>query len=545
MKTPKSRPFSLYYTAVALLLWLLTLLTEQWLAKALLLWSATSVSLVASAYLFKQPQIFRKNHDGRIPGVIVWLFWPFLTAANLYNRFVRLRDKTPAVQEIKPGLFLARRLTPSDLETLKSLKISAILDATSEFDALHWSAEQADMAYLNVPVLDHQSPKPNDVLHAVNWIHGQRASNKNVVIHCALGRGRSVFLLAAYLLMLDKDKTVRDVLNEINAIRKTAGLNMAQLRSLENIHSSKKVTLYPNAWIIANPVSGGGKWPEHRKEICETLGKYYALSVLTTSEEVDGQQLAKHAIESGADVIIAAGGDGTVNEVAAALRHTKIKMGIIPLGTTNALSHALWGIKAKALPVKTACETIIQGHAEAFDIGLCNEELFTLVLGIGFESRMIELANRETKNQSGQLAYLNGLFHAVSENELHKFQANFDGQGWQEMETNSLVIANSAPVFTLLAQGGGEPDARDGKLDITWLDKENSDDIVTGMLQLLLSEFNQPDNRKFQHQHVKRLQIKSESPITYSIDGEIRKAAELDISVQEKQLNILTNPSPR
>lgn len=543
MKTPKSRPFPLYYSLLSLVLWSMTLLTENILLLVLLIWSALSVSLVASAYLFKKPQIFRKNHDGRIPGYIAWLFWPFLVAANIYNRIARLRDETPAIQEIKPGLFLARRLTHSDLENLKSLKVSAILDATSEFNALDWSAEQSDMAYLNVPILDHQSPTEKEVLHAVNWIHGQRASNKNVVVHCALGRGRSVFLLAAYLLMQDKDKSVRDVLTEINIIRDTAGLNMSQLRALEKIHKNKKIALYPNAWIIANPVSGGGKWQEHRKEICETLGQYYALSVLTTSENLNGQRLAQHAIESGADIIIAAGGDGTVNEVAAAVRHTEIKMGIIPLGTTNALSHALWGIKAKALPISTACEAIVEGTTEAFDIGLCNDELFTLVLGIGFESRMIELASRQNKNQSGQFAYLNGLFQAVSENKLHNFQVNFDNQGWQEMETNSLVIANSAPVFTLLAQGGGEPDARDGKLDLTWLAKEHKDDIVSGMLQLLLSEFNQPDNKKFQHKHVSSVKIRSESPLTYSLDGEIRKATELDISVQEKQLNILTLPS--
>lgn len=540
MKTPKSRPFSLYYCIAAIFLFVVAWTVPSTLLSLLFSWSAISFAIIASAYLFKAPQIFRKRHNGKIPGIISWLLWPFLSAVQLYNKLARSKDKVPAIQEIIPGLYLARRLLPMDIEELQKLRISAILDATAEFDSLQWTAENAELEYLNVPILDHQSPNQNQVQNAINWIHGQRASNKNVVVHCALGRGRSVFLVAAYLLALDTSKNVRQVLTDINAIRQTAGLNMSQLRALEKIHSNDNVTLYPNAWIIANPVSGGGKWPQFRKEICELLGQYYAITVLETTEEQNGKALAQQAMQAAADIIIAAGGDGTVNEVADVVKQTETPMGLIPLGTTNALSHALWGFKAKTFPVRTACEAIINGETQTFDIGVCNDELFTLVMGIGFESRMIELADRDNKNQSGQLAYLNGLFQAINEDELHKLEIKFDEQQWQTLESKSLVVANSAPLFTLLAQGGGRPDAQDGMLDITWLDSSYEDGTVSGMLQLLVSEVNEPENPIFKHQQVKRVSIKADKSLSYCLDGEIREASSIDITVNEKALNIIT-----
>ncbi|BDX07053.1 diacylglycerol kinase catalytic subunit [Planctobacterium marinum] len=461
---------------------------------------------------------------------------------HLYNKVARKRDPVPPLQEIVPGLYLARRLQPGDIEELEKHNISSILDATAEFDALQWTATSADMSYLNIPILDHQYPREDEVLKAINWIHGQRASNKNVVVHCALGRGRSVFLVAAYLLTQNRDKTVREVLTDINVIRQTAGLNMSQLRALEKIHQSEKITLYPNAWIVANPVSGGGKWPQYRKQICDLLGQYYALTVVETTEDCDGKELAQKAVKANADMVIAAGGDGTVNEVADVLKGTAMPMGLIPLGTTNALSHALWGFKAKAFPIETACDALIQRKIEKFDIGLCNEELFTLVLGIGFESRMIELADRNNKNESGQLAYLNGLFQAINEDQQHHLEIKFNDEDWLTLSTKSLVIANSAPLFTLLAQGGGRPDAKDGKLDITWLDETYQQGTVSGMLQLLLSEVNEPQNPTFKHRQAEQVTLKADEQITYSLDGEMRKAKSLSISVLPEALQIITLP---
>lgn len=541
MKVPNTKAFEYWYGMVAFASVIMMFVAEHAHFKLFFGWVALAFAAVSGAYFFKSPRIFRKSSAGKLPAYVSWLFWPFLLSAQLYNAWARRHDKTPPVQEIMPGLYLARRLLPSDIDSLEKQNITAVLDVTSEFNALQWSASESELTYLNVPVLDHQSPKRHDIIKAINWINRHRNKDQSVVVHCALGRGRSVLIVAAYMLALDRNKAVREVLEEISATRQTAKLNMKQLRTLEEVSKDESFRLHPSAWVIANPVSGAGKWQKHQSEICRQLELFYSLTVVTTTPETDADSLAREACEAGASMLIAAGGDGTVNGVASMAIEYDIPMAIIPMGTANALCHTLLGINSKVSPVDSACEAIIAGHRKQIDVGMCNGELFTLLLGIGFETRMIELAGREDKNTSGQLAYISGFFRAVRENTPLMLTVRLDKEQEREINITSLVIANAAPISTLLAQGGGEPDATDGKLDVTWLEaSEKSQQQVVNVLDLLMSSLKEPGNPDIVHKRCNRVLVSAEEPIQFALDGELRSADALDIQVQSKALSIIT-----
>ncbi|MFX3748115.1 dual specificity protein phosphatase family protein, partial [Streptococcus suis] len=85
----------------------------------------------------------------------------------------------------------------SDIDNLKDNGITAVLDVTCEFDGLEWSSTQENINYLNIPVLDHRAPTSSQLNQAINWIAHHVKNNRRVVVHCALGRGRSVFVMAA------------------------------------------------------------------------------------------------------------------------------------------------------------------------------------------------------------------------------------------------------------------------------------------------------------------------------------------------------------
>ncbi|MGZ7360428.1 diacylglycerol kinase family protein, partial [Streptococcus pyogenes] len=88
-------------------------------------------------------------------------------------------------------------------------------------------------------------------------------------------------------------------------------------------------------------------WQKHKQYIQDYLGEDYRVVVHHTRHNRRTYQLACRAVAHHADVVIAAGGDGTVNAVARALVNTDTPLGVLPLGTANALCHALWGIKSK------------------------------------------------------------------------------------------------------------------------------------------------------------------------------------------------------
>ncbi|MGB6137277.1 MAG: diacylglycerol kinase family protein, partial [Shewanella sp.] len=477
-----------YYTLGAFIALCLCIAIPNVVLQVAFGWVALSLGLVSSAYWFNSAGVFRKSQDGSIPWYISWSFVPFLMGCQAYNAWARKHDKVPAIQKIDKQLYLACRLFPNDVEQLKREKIGAILDVTAEFDALEWTLVDENIEYLNIPVLDHSVPTVAQVNQAVNWLHNQVRKGNNVVVHCALGRGRSVLMLAAYLVCRDKQRQFSDVLKSINDIRQTARLNKWQLAGIETMYQQQQITIHKQAWLIVNPVSGGGKWSDEADHIKQTLSRYFQLKVLYTAKDKSAVQLAEQAKAQGADIIIACGGDGTVNEVASVLVGSDIYLGIIPMGTTNALSHTLFGATSKLIPVSQALDILIQGHHQRIDTAMCNDTIMLLLVGLGFEHKMIQKADRDTKNDMGQLAYLTGLWEAIDENQSLSICMQLDDGETHTVDTTSLVVANAAPFTSVLAQGNGEPIINDGLLDITWIDAtDSSSPPLLSMTELLIA----------------------------------------------------------
>ena len=531
-----------YYFTAAIICLSIAFVSAHWYFSFIFAWVAMSLFCVSFAYIFDIPSVFRKKQNGSIPFLIKGLFLPFFIGAQAYNAWARRNDSVPAIQKISPNLYLACRLFPSDITYLKENGVSAILDATAEFDGLNWSADDNQLNYLNVPVLDHKSPSPEAIKKGVNWISHHINNNRGVVVHCAMGRGRSVLIVAAYLIASRQHNSVDAALNFINQSRRTANLNAKQRKALESMKALGALQHSESIVLIANPVSGGGAWQTHLKTIENLLSTQYQLIIRTTTKSLSAKQIALQYKDQTHTAIIACGGDGTVNEVAGALVNTNVSLGIIPLGTTNALSLVLYGMQTKLNPIESACEIIIEGKYTSIDTALCNDETMVLVAGLGFEQRMITLASREKKNESGEGAYIQALGSAIKDNENRCYELVINGGEKQSVEASSLVIANAAPMTSILAQGGDTPDPTDGQLDLTMLNTK--DNIVLPIASLGLQGItkNWLKNQEIEgveHQKIEELIIECDKQLDYVIDGEVRNAKRLHIRVNPSSLQVL------
>lgn len=530
-----------YYILGAVLFLLLGYISPSVTLGILSLWISLSLTLVSIAYLANKPEIFRKNSDGKIPTFIRWAFIPFLLGVSTYNYWVRKKDKVPPVQKIEDNLYLSRRLFPSDLAFLEQQGIKAILDVTAEFEGLESSSQKKSFDYLNIPVLDHCSPSTPTLLHAIRWIKSQQADGNPVVIHCALGRGRSVFVLAAYLLTQNNDLSVEQVLEKINQIRNTANLNKSQKKALKTFDYMDFDKSNQRMYLIINPVSGGGKWQLYRSEIIRMLTDKYTLDIKTTTPEITAESLALKAKQQGANTIVVGGGDGTVTEVASTLVNSDITLGILPLGTANALCHVLYGIKNKFIPVTVACDAILNNKTTLIDTVNCNDKLMLLMLGVGFEHEMIEYAERDEKNKDGQLAYLKGFLGALNQGEKQDVVIRVNDGKAQHLSINSLAVANTTPFTSLLAQSNGRESATDGKLHITYI--PHSEAAVQRMLsisQLALSGMiGNLNTEQVSYIKAKKVELSSEQDMHYVIDGELYNDRQLQIEIAPKSLKVL------
>lgn len=180
--------------------------------------------------------------------------------------------------------------------------------------------------------------------------------------------------------------------------------------------------------------------------------------VVFTERAGHATEIAKTAIENGADIIVASGGDGTVNEVACALVNTNIPMGILPAGSGNGLARCL-GI---SMSYAFALRTIIRGNTKLMDVATVNDTLYTSIAGIGFDAFVAKKFAESSIR--GMLSYMQIILQEFSSYKPGKYSLTIDGVSI-EKQALMIVFANSDQFGfnTRIA-----PDAKvdDGLLDI-------------------------------------------------------------------------------
>ena len=293
-----------------------------------------------------------------------------------------------------------------------------------------------------------------------------------------------------------------------------------------------------SAYLIFNPVSGGGNANQDLLLIRQLLEPYFHLKVHLTTPETDPTELAREAVEQEVDLLIASGGDGTVSAVASAVINTNIPLGIIPRGTANAFAVAL-GIPTN---IQGACEVIIAGLTRTVDVATCNGLTLILLAGIGFEAETVSKADRETKKRWGPLAYILAGWQQL--NEQTDFEAEIEINGEiNQFEAASITVANVAPATSVLAQGLGQVIPDDGLLEVLmYTSPVNRMQAVAGMVRLLgagllKTEVQQDSIIAFRTQRIK---ITTNPPQKVVLDGEIIGTTPIEVECIPKGLKILS-----
>jgi len=148
------------------------------------------------------------------------------------------------------------------------------------------------------------------------------------------------------------------------------------------------------ARFIFNPYSGANRRNPHlRDRALEFIAHHgWDATVVATERPRHATDLARRAVDEGCQLVVAIGGDGTMNEVATALVHTPAIFGLIPCGSGNGLGRHL-GIPG---PGRGAFRTLADGHPQAIDTGLVNSDPFFNVMGLGFEAEVAVRFSRLT-----------------------------------------------------------------------------------------------------------------------------------------------------
>ncbi|MBD5229405.1 MAG: diacylglycerol kinase family lipid kinase [Bacteroidales bacterium] len=156
-----------------------------------------------------------------------------------------------------------------------------------------------------------------------------------------------------------------------------------------------------DAMLIINPISGTSKKKGLDSKVEKAMRNAgYNLDVRYTGCRGDATRLAAEAVEKGYEVVLAAGGDGTVNETAQALCETPVRFGIIPSGSGNGLARHI-GIP---ISVDGALEVVGRGIVAQCDYGTVNRHPFFCTFGVGFDAAVSHNFAKQSKR--GLFTYL-------------------------------------------------------------------------------------------------------------------------------------------
>jgi lipid kinase YegS len=264
--------------------------------------------------------------------------------------------------------------------------------------------------------------------------------------------------------------------------------------------------------------------------------------VRVTWEAGDGREFAREAVHSGADTVVAAGGDGmlheVVNGVASCGLPARTAVGVVPLGTANDFATA-FGIPLGD-PL-AALQLIVEGQPRLIDLGLLNDYFFINVASGGSGTQITANTPNGVKSLLGSISYLFSGLITLPTLAPHKVEVTGPNWHWQGA---LLVLAVGNGKYA----GGGIPlcsraELDDGLLDVMIIPEVEFSDFVSLLADLMRLHLPKNGTHFFYHQ-VPWLQVRAKEDFQINLDGEPIHGTEFHWSVQPRQLRFYL-PPPR
>ena len=291
----------------------------------------------------------------------------------------------------------------------------------------------------------------------------------------------------------------------------------------------KKKVLY-----IVNPISG----TQRKKNIPNLVAEYtdharFDVEVVATQYAGHATEIAKSVAAAGTDIVVAVGGDGTVNEVGRALIHTQTALAIIPCGSGNGLARHLH----IPLQPRKAIEVINRCVIHRLDYGTINERPFFCTCGVGFDAFISE--RFASAGKRGLLTYVE---NTLKSGLLYKPQVYTieDADGAETCKAFLIACANASQ-YGNDAYIAPYASMRDGLLDVVVMEPFNTIESAQVAFQLFTGTL--PDNSHVKTFRSSHLRITREGSGVAHYDGDpFVTGSSIDVCLHREGLPVVVNP---
>jgi YegS/Rv2252/BmrU family lipid kinase len=280
--------------------------------------------------------------------------------------------------------------------------------------------------------------------------------------------------------------------------------------------------------IILNPTAGSLETVRDWQKRVESIARGW--SVRITSHTDEAAALARSAVEEGFGRIVAAGGDGTVNQVANGIAGSNAVLGILPIGTVNVFAMEL-GLPANDLEL---CWDIVEaGNIRLVDLPNANGKYFVQLGGIGLDAQAVKETTLALKRSLGPLSYLITAAQIAARQPPKLFITSEKAS----VREGSFVLIGNGRLY-----GGPFPFFKhavidDGLLDVVVFKRLGYLEIIKYLQDVVFSsDIRAPEIEYFQ---TRDLRVTSEQDVPLELDGELAGSCPVDFQVHEKALRVL------
>jgi len=289
----------------------------------------------------------------------------------------------------------------------------------------------------------------------------------------------------------------------------------------------------------------------------------WSLSVRETRAPVEATALARQAAARGVEVVIAAGGDGTVSEVANGLAHTDTALGVLPVGTTN-----VWALQMRipalyplgtssglarlvadweermdqSLPLSyyrsvllDAARVLVEGHVRTIDLGQVATRYFLMWSGVGFDAAVAGSVPPSDKKAFGMLAYVGTALDLVRE--YKSTWVTLRRGGRVERIATPLIIATNIQLYGAVLPIGARACVNDGKLDVCVFKGEGLFTFLHHVWKIAARQHIQ--DPEIDYYQTDQLVIESERPLPVHADDEPSTETPVTIRIVPGALKVI------
>ncbi len=286
--------------------------------------------------------------------------------------------------------------------------------------------------------------------------------------------------------------------------------------------------------FIVNPVSGTRSKEAITAMIADEIdSRRFNVTIRQTEYAGQAAIIAQSCAEAGEDIVVAVGGDGTVNEVARSLTHTNTALGIVPCGSGNGLARHL----CLPLQPRKALNVINQASVEQFDYGVVNGLPFFCTCGMGFDA-FISLKFAEA-GKRGPLTYIENVLKEGLKYKPETYEVT-DDTGAHRYNAFLIACANASQ-YGNNAYIAPNATMKDGLMDVIIMEPFTA--MEAPQISIDLMNKTLTGNSKIKTFRTKAIHIQRSSPGAIHFDGDpIMTGADVDVHIEAGGIRIVTNP---